>query len=324
MLWREDGTLLLATAGTGDPREPNTGALLELRDENGDGDFDDPGERRALLRAQPSANILHLVGRDEVFGMAALARHGDTVLASLAFFDKPSTVFRVDRNSVTTWGTFDGNLNAMVFDTRRRRWLSVSSSGDSLLALNEGGEARTVVQFPELGEHQDPVPGYLRFDNDGHLLVSFFSGVSGEEHPDKGIAMYQSAGGIVRVNLEDGRWHWVVPNLTAPTDFVVDPDGDLYVLELCDGFVDAISTRDRLHTTTSHGGFRRHSGRLLHVRASDGSVRVLADGLDTPTNLLRTGDTLWIAQGMGTPGRSIPTPDGPAPLQGFIETLQLR
>src|SRR5688500_6661391 len=36
-----DGSLLVAVAGTGDPSDANTGALLHLRDTNQDGDFDD-------------------------------------------------------------------------------------------------------------------------------------------------------------------------------------------------------------------------------------------------------------------------------------------
>ena len=212
----------------------------------------------------------------------------------------------------------------MVYDATRTRWLSVSSSGDALLELREGGEAETVLAFPEIGEQQDPVPGYLRFDGEGRLLVSFFSGVSGEERPEKGISMYEQAGGIVEVDVVGGSWKWVVPNLTAPTDFLVEENGDLLVLELCDGFVDAIPTREHLEGGPSHGGFRRYSGRLLRVARQTGAITVLAEGLDTPTNLARHGEQLLIAQGMGTPGRLIPTPQGPQPLDGFIETLSLR
>ena len=58
-----------------------------------------------------------------------------------------------------------------------------------------------------------------------------------------------------------------------------------------------------------------------------GSVRIEieyeAKGLDAPTNLSLAGDALFVAEGMGTPGRSIPGPDGPRPLQGFIERIDL-
>jgi hypothetical protein len=49
----------------------------------------------------------------------------------------------------------------------------------------------------------------------------------------------------------------------------------------------------------------------------------MAEGLDGPTNLARIGDRIFIAEGMGTPGRPIPGPDGPVPLEGFIESLPL-
>jgi hypothetical protein len=50
-------------------------------------------------------------------------------------------------------------------------------------------------------------------------------------------------------------------------------------------------------------------------------VAVLAEGLDTPTNLVLSGSTLCVAQGMGTPGRPIPGPQGVTPLTGFIERV---
>jgi hypothetical protein len=75
---------------------------------------------------------------------------------------------------------------------------------------------------------------------------------------------------------------------------------------------------------TSHGGFRRFSGRLLKIRRDNGAVSELARGLDAPTNMVLSGKALYIAQGMGTPGRMIPGPDGkPTALTGFVERIDL-
>jgi len=73
--------------------------------------------------------------------------------------------------------------------------------------------------------------------------------------------------------------------------------------------------------TPSHGGFRRYSGRLLRIDRTSGAVQVLAEQLDAPTNSAAAPGGFFIAQGMGTPGRMIPTPAGQAPLEGFIEHL---
>ena len=109
-----------------------------------------------------------------------------------------------------------------------------------------------------------------------------------------------------------------------PIDLEIAPDGSIYVLELCDAFLDPVERREGFHARPMHGGFRRFSGHLLHVDRLRRTVKVVAEGLDAPTNLARSADALWIAQGMGTPGRLIPGPDGqPVALTGFIERLPL-
>ena len=115
--------------------------------------------------------------------------------------------------------------------------------------------------------------------------------------------------------------------LTAPTDLEIGPDGQLYVLEFCDAFLDPLETREQMLAAPSHGGFRRFSGRLLRIDRSTGGVVVVAEGLDAPSNLAliqdEYGNGLLVAQGMGTPGRSIPGPQGVVPLRGFIERISL-
>jgi hypothetical protein len=129
----------------------------------------------------------------------------------------------------------------------------------------------------------------------------------------------------VRVNPETKHVEPVVVGLTVPTDLAIAADGTLYVLEFCDAFVDPVGTREAMQAGPSHGGFRRFSGRLLRIDRRTGAVGVVAQGLDAPTNLALVGDALYVAEGMGTPGRLIPGPSGaPQPLLGFIERIDLK
>jgi hypothetical protein len=321
-----DGSLLVATAGTGDPADSRTGKLLQLQDRNGDGDFDDAGERSTLLDKQPSSNILEIVRRDEVFGMAGMAEGDGTVLVALAFFGGPSTLFRVDGTRVTEWGSTHGNINDLAYDAKRRTWAGVASTTDEVLELIEGGRARRIVKLPPLASGQDPVPAYIRYEPEsGGLLVSLFSGSPEGEEGGEGTEIVPRAGRIVRVHPETRRVEPVVTGLTVPTGIEITEDGSIYVLEFCDAFVDPIARREDMRRGPSHGGFRRFSGRLLHVDRATRAVTVVARGLDAPTNLARSKGALWVAQGMGTPGRLIPGPDGkPRPLAGFIERVALR
>lgn len=320
-----DGSLLVSTAGTGDPNNPLTGALLRLTDRNQDGDFDDEGERTALLDRQPSKNVLEIVRRDEVFGFAGMAEGNGNVLVSLAFFGGPSKVFRVAGDSVTPWASTIGNLNDLTFDPKSSTWYAVASTTDEVVRLHEGARAERVVKIPPLASGQDSVPAYLQYDPyQGGLLVSLFSGSPEGEEGGQGVELVARAASVVRVLPERRGIEPVVTELTVPTDLEATPDGILYVLEFCDAFLEPVATREDLARGPSHGGFRRFSGRLLRIDRARGDVKVIAQGLDHPTNLTLAGGALYIAQGMGTPGRQIPGPDNqPRVLTGFIERIAL-
>ncbi len=312
------GALLVALAGDG---RGNSGALVRLRDGDGDGLYAGD-ESEVIADHLPSANAVDIVRRDEVFGAAAIARHADTVLATIAFFGGPTQVLKIEDGRAVPWTEVDANLNALAFDPRHRSWLAVSSTEDSLVWLTrEGAEPLVAIGKLELG--QDSVPGYLRFDpRTRDVIVSLFSGsVVGEEQGD-GSELATRAGKLLRVDTTDRSTLPLVEGLTAPTDLEIDECGRIYVLELCDAFINPVADLDALQNA-GHGGFRRYSGRVLLVDRRHRTVRVVADQLDTPTNLTRDGRSLYVAGGMGTPGRTIPGPHGPTPLIGYIDRIDI-
>jgi hypothetical protein len=320
-----DGSMLVSVAGTGDPANPNTGALLHLVDNDHDGDFEDEGERVTLLGDQPSKNLLDIVRRDEVFGMAGMDEGQGGVLVGLAFFGGPSTILRVADLKVSTWATAHANINDIAFDPGRNAWFGVASTTDEVVKINQDARIERVVKFPPLTSGQDPVPAYLTHDPlTGELLVSLFSGSPEGEEGGEGVEIVLRAASVVRVRPENRAITPVVTELTVPTDLAATKEGLLYVLEFCDSFVEPVKTREDMAKGPSHGGFRRWTGRLLRIDRNTREVTVIARGLDEPTNLLLSGTSLYIAQGMGTPGRAIPGPDGqPSTLTGFIERLDL-
>ena len=324
MLVGEDGALLVATAGHGrGGAEAGDGALLRLVDHDGDGLIGGGSEREVRLANQPSRNIVEIVRRDEVFGVAAVARGDGTTLLSVADFGGPSVLYRVDDVTIVPWSRVHGNINDLVFNPGLGQWFGVSSSSDEVVRLRPGRGSDRVVKLPPLAGGQDPVPGYLEYEpQSGALLVSLFSGSTMGEEGGLGIELERRAGGIVRVAPQTGATTWLVRGLTAPTDLLLGPDGILYVLEFCSDFEDPVANREAL-ARPGHGGFRRFSGRLLAIELSSGDVRVLAEGLDGPTNLARRSKTIFIAQGMGTPGRPLPGPEGIVPLAGFIDAVEI-
>ena len=316
--------MLVSEAGTGAPNDALTGRLTRLEDHNADGDYLDEGERRVLLDKQPSRNLLDIVRRDEVFGMAGMAEGEGHVLVALAFFGGPSTLFQVDGDAVTKWGSTHVNVNDVTFDPNRRQWFAVASTSDEVVRLVPGGGAERVLKIPPLASGQDPVPAYLRYDPlSRELLVTLFSGSPEGEEGGAGIELVPRAGGIIAVDPGSKRWHPVVSGLTVPTDLEIAPDGSIYVLEFCDAFLEPVATRADMDKGPSHGGFKRFSGRLLHIDRATAQVTVVAEQLDAPTNLVLSDGAIYVAEGMGTPGRAIPGPNGPMPLEGLIERIGL-
>jgi glucose/arabinose dehydrogenase len=315
--------MLVSEAGTGVPDAPS-GRLTRLEDLNADGDYLDDGERRVLLDKQPSRNLLDIVRRDEVFGMAGMDAGDGHVLVALAFFGGPSTLFQVDGDVVTQWGSTHANVNDVAFDPSTRQWYGVASTSDEVVRLVPGGGAERVLKIPPLASGQDPVPAYLRYDPVTRaLLVTLFSGSPEGEEGGRGVELVPRAGDIIAVEPSTKRSRPVVAGLSVPTDLEVAPDGTIYVLEFCDAFLDPIVARADMAKGPSHGGFRRFSGRLLRIDRKASEVSVIAEGLDAPTNLVLVGDALYVAEGMGTPGRQIPGPNGPVPLEGMIERIDL-
>jgi hypothetical protein len=102
----------------------------------------------------------------------------------------------------------------------------------------------------------------------------------------------------------------------------MDGSGNLYVVEMTTAFVEPFpSGFDYVDPNAPplHGGYQRFSGKVTLYPAGGGSPRVLAEGLDTPTNITLGPDgALYVSTGQGTPGRPIPGPDGPTRISGEV------
>lgn len=321
LLLIDDQTLMVALAGQGQERDKGTSSIALLRDATGDGVFE---TRNEILGNRPSKNIIELVRRDEVFGMADIATGNNTVLATAAFFGGPSQIFEVSDGTASLWSTVKGNINDITYSEQSHSWIAVSSSSEQLLRVGPDGFVKEILKIPDLPQGQDPVPGYVHYEpSTGSVLVSLFSGSPLGEEGGDGTEILHGAGGIIRVDTSDGSFEWVVSNLTAPTDIALDGQGRLYVLEFCSDFLDPVTSRDAMWEGSSHGGFKRFSGRLLRIDLLSGHTEVLATQLDGPTNLHLTAGAVFVSQGMGTPGREIPTGGGTVQLDGFIEKFAL-
>jgi glucose/arabinose dehydrogenase len=318
---RAGSGLLVAEAGKGDPAEPLSARLLALVDRDQDGTYASD-ERQVLLDGQRSMHILErmAMNRDEVFGLADIARGEDTVLLSAVDLDHGSKLYRIEDSRVSEWGSTPGNANSLAYDPVRKRWYAVQSFENTVVEVLPGGETRTVGHFAALAQGQDSVPAAIAHEpRTGQLLVVLFSGQVGGDTAGSGVDFVVASGEVVRFNPDTGEIQPVIKGLNAPVDVIVEPDHRLLVLEFCSAFVDPITKIPGPDDPPSHGGFAHFSGRLLRVDLDTGDVAVLATGLDQPTHMEREEDgSVLISEGQGTPMRLVPGQEKPEPLIGRI------
>ncbi len=315
----DDDTLLLIEAGSGNPRVPD-GRLVELRRQN-NGRFE---RAHYLLEYQPSINMLEMMKRDEIMGLADFASNGKQTVVSLTDYIGGSKIIEVAPTPGKVVFDSQGNLNSICYHPDYDCYFAIKPDANVVVAFS-GDEEKVIAPLNALSGGQDAVPVCVVYEpKTKGLLVSLFSGEIGGHETGQGIDFDKQAGQVVRVDIESGSVTPVITGLCAPTGIALDDEGKLYVLELCDDFLEPLVADDATKQCL-HGGFKRFSGRLLLCDLANAHTQVIATGLDTPSNLVVSGNELFISEGMGMSGRPIPGPDGQSQsLMGFVRQLSLK
>jgi DNA-binding beta-propeller fold protein YncE len=324
------GELFVAEAGTGyDAVDPTrlTGKFTKFTDLNDDRDFDDEAEIEPWFWQMPTYNALQFfgTGRDEVNGPGdVLLHHDGRLFLTLDGGFEDLALFEISPEGVKGRSLAGrSNMNSIAFDLDQQRIYVGESTLNQLIEVTLAGELREIVVFPLLDSGQQAVPAGLAVDpQTGEVLVALFSGVAASDETGKFIPFVSGEAKVVRVNPQTGRITDEITGLTTAVDVAMDEAGNVFVVELASTFADALPRMFDLFDPDApplHGGYLRHSGRVTLYPADGGPPRVLAEGLDTPTNITigPEGD-LYVSTGQGTPGRPIPGPDGPTKIVGEI------
>lgn len=323
------GELFVAEAGTGrDEVDPTlmTGKFTRFVDLNGDGDFDDEAEVERWFSHLPTYNALQQfgTGRDEVNGAGdvLLHRDGRIFLSVDGGFDDIA-LFEISPQSTMGRNLASrSNMNGIAFDRNQQSIYAVESTLNKLIEISLAGEIREIVSFPLLASGQQAVPAGLSVDpQTGEILVALFSGAAQGENGNF-IPFVRGDAKVVRVNPENGHITDEITGLTTAVDVVVNATGNIFVVEMASGYSELLPATYDLFDRKApplHGGYQRYSGRVTLYPGDGSSPRVLADGLDAPTNITLGQDgVLYVSTGQGTPGRPIPGPNGPTTIIGEI------
>jgi DNA-binding beta-propeller fold protein YncE len=325
-----EGGVLVAEAGLGDDAADvtqRTGRLTRFIDRNGDGDFGDPGETEPWSEHLASYNAMNVyaTGRDEVSGPSDVAVHGDgrVFLSVDGGFDEFALLEISRDGSIGRNLSIRSNMTGIALALDDRTLFVAESTLNKLIEVSlESGDLHEIVLFSPLESGQQAVPAGIAVDpRNGDVLVALFSGVA-QASDGSYIPFVAGDSKIVRVNTVTGSVIDEIIGLTTAVDVTIDEFGNIFVVEMAADYAELFDRGADLEDPNippRHGGYLRFSGKVT-VYPQDGSPpRVLAEGLDAPTNITLAHDgALYVSTGQGTPGRPIPGPDGPAVIVGQV------
>lgn len=324
------GELYVAEAGTGygavDPTLL-TGKLTRFTDRNGDGDFGDEREAERWFSHLPTYNALHVFAtrRDEVSGPGDVLLHPDgRLFLSVDGGFEDVGLYEISPEGMTGRNLAGrSNMNGLAWGPDQGSIYAVESTLNQLIEVTLDGEVREIVAFPLLVSGQQPVPAGLAVDPDtGEILVALFSGAAVDDETGEVLPFVPGDAKVVRVEPETGQFADEITGLTTAVDVTIDESGNIYVVEMTSAYADLLPLTFDLFDPDApplHGGYVRFSGRVTLYPPHDGPPHLLAEGLDAPTNIALAPDgALYVSTGQGTPGRPIPSPDGPTTIAGEI------
>ena len=329
------GEMYVVEAGTGlhllDPTKWD-GKLTKFTDLNRDGDFEDEAEAERWFSHFPTYNgfSAYGTGRDEVSGPSDLLLHSDGRL--FLSVDDGGLSNSLALHVISPDGRIGltlanrNNMNGIAFDRDQGKIFAVESGFNALIEISFDSEVQLILVFPFLDSGQQAVPAGLAVDpRTGDLLVALFSGYLFDEQASSIydiISFVEGDSKIVRVDPDTGKTTDEIIDLTTAVDVAIDAVGNIYVVEMATTPTKLLPAGFDLYDPQAppvHGGYLRFSGRVTLYPADGCPPRILADGLDAPTNITIGPDgALYISTGQGTPGRPIPGPDGITTIVGEI------
>ena len=226
-------------------------------------------------------------------------------------------------------------MTGIGFAPDQSKVYATQSTLNSLIEIDLDRDARReIVVFEDLYSGQQAVPAGLGVDpTTGDVLVALFSGVAKAEGvacrfvPDvmcdgRYLPLVPTDAKVVRVDPETGIVTDEVAGLTAAVDVAADAEGNVFVVEMAADHAQLFHPGVDLFAPdipALHGGYVRFSGKVTMYPAGGSPPRVLADGLDQPTNVTVGPDgALYVSTGQGTPGRPIPGPGGRTVIVGEV------
>jgi hypothetical protein len=319
----QHGDLLLIEAGAAELKPPYSGQFTR-RDKN------KGTVKQTLLSGYRALNMQARMLRDEIMGLADIApsqvqqTENSPWLVAFTDYINGSKIIEVKGDKAVPLFETQGNINSLCYHPVRNAWYCIKPDTNEVVEFIRNQPERVVCVLPDLALAQEPVPVNIVYQaSTEQLLITLFSGELGRGDEYKGIDFVKQQGAIVSVEPQSGEVTELVSGLTLPTGLCITDDDQLLVTELCDDFLQPLPP-DSIPTEPVHGGFKRFSGRLLRLDLAQGTVELLATGLDTPSNLAVSQQSIYISEGMGLPGRPIPDLNGISqPLSGYIRQLKL-
>ena len=331
-----DGRMIITQAGTGlstGSALDNTGKVSVLDDLNDDGDYEDEGEIIDILHHMPGYNIIYQFnpGRDEVVGMGdVIALDDGRVFFTLDDNFQKLVIVEMSPDLEIVGNLLErpGSMNSIVYDPDSELMFIAESTANTIGVVTMDETYTTLTVFDLLAHQQQAVPSGIAIDpTNGDLLVALFSGQLWVYYGES-LSFMPGDAKVVRVDRETGEYTDEITGLTTAVDVAVDDTGNLYVAEMTTQWATPmINDKFDLFDPDSPpdaGGYARFTGRITVYPVDGSDPRIIADGLDQPTNLTYHDGYLYVSVGQGTPDRPIWSPtEGETRIVGEIYRIDV-
>ncbi|MCZ6803299.1 MAG: hypothetical protein O7D86_05025, partial [Proteobacteria bacterium] len=140
----DDGSLVVAEAGTGDMSKPDSGRVVKLMPS-----LEEQNDlyeiQSVIIDQQPSMNMVSMMKRDEIMGLSEIAEGNGRILVGLTDYISGSKVIEIFPEANAPVFSLTGNINSIAYHPEFDVWFAIKPDANVLIRLSSEKEESVVT-----------------------------------------------------------------------------------------------------------------------------------------------------------------------------------